>query len=131
VSESKWKVGETYKMRNGGVAVILGEHEWRLFGRFFSPVALEWMCGIWTAQSGTRYDCPIFDFDLMPPDAPRVKREMWVNAYEAGFVTGHSSRAGADSVNGFSRVACIRIELDIPEGYGVDKDQPPILVRAG
>jgi hypothetical protein len=135
VSESKWKVGETYKLRNGSVAVILDEHEGRLFGRFFSPVALEWMCGIWTAQSGTRYDCPIFDFDLMPPPAPRVTQELWMNVYgDDGLVIVYNSRRAADYADksiGLGRHACISIALDVPVRYGLDKDQPPILVRAG
>ena len=133
MSECTWKVGETYKLRDGREAVVLGEHEGRLFGRV--KIRSSWTGSDWRADTGfwgdSSRDGVTSSCDLMPPAGPRVKREMWVNAYETGFVTGHSSRAGADSANGFSRVACIRIELDIPEGYGVDKDQPPILVRAG
>ena len=132
MSKSPWQIGGTYKLRNGSAAVILDEHEGRLFGRFFSPAALEWMCGIWTAQSGTRCDCQFFDFDLMPPDAPRVTFTAWLNVYLAeGYLYAVGSRSAADCGPSENRSACIRIAIDVPEGYGLDKDQPPILVRAG
>lgn len=131
MSESKWKVGETYKLRDGGVAVILGEHEGRLFGRLLGQNLHQWLAHSWEAETGGNAGVPGGPYDLMPPPAPRVTFTAWLNVYlDEGFLYAFGSRSAAD--NGLvNRSACICIAIDVPEGYGLDKDQPPILVRAG
>ena len=131
MSESKWKVGETYKLRNGSEAVILGVHEGRLFGRIQYPGVTEWISSDWYADTGSWLRELGGGYDLMPPDAPRVTFTAWLNVYlDEGFLCAFGSRSAAD--NGLvNRSACICIAIDVPEGYGLDKDEPAILVRAG
>jgi len=133
MSESKWKVGETYKLRDGREAVVLGEHEGRLFGRV--KIRSSWTGSDWRADTGfwgdSSRDGVTSSCDLMPPPAPRVTRRVWVSIYPDGIASSSPSRETADHFSNPSRLACICIELDISEGYGLDKDQPAILVRAG
>ena len=127
---SKWKVGETYKLRDGREAIVLGAHEGRLFGRTRSITGVGWVASDWCSDTGSwtsRQSC----YDLMPPPAPRVTFTAWLNVYlDEGFLYAFGSRSAAD--NGLvNRSACICIAIDVPEGYGLDKDEPAILVRAG
>lgn len=133
MSESKWNVGETYKLRDGSEAVVLGEHKGRLFGRV--KIGSRWTASDWRADTGFWGDSPLdgltSSYDLMPPPAPRFTRTVWLNIYPDGDAYTSQSRQDSDCGRGHEAVACVCINIDIPEGYGLDKDQPPILVRAG
>ena len=131
MSESKWKVGETYKLRNGQPAVILDLCDGRLFGRFFGQALCGWAALSWDAKTGEDGRSPGDRYDLMPPPAPRIRRDAWVNIYPDGSGNLSSSRDVADRISNSSRIACIRIAIDVPRGYGLDNDEPPIVVRAG
>ena len=129
MSECTWKVGETYKLRDGREAIVLGAHEGRLFGRSGSITGVGWVASDWCSDTGF-WTNRQSDYDLMPPPASRVTRKVWLNVYPDGaglFLT----RYAADCLSDGGRVACVCVDLDIADGYGLDKDQPAILVRAG
>ena len=62
---------------------------------------------------------------------PRIRQTMHLNVYGGCMKNGatHSSRLSADEMGTSYRLACIAIDLDIPEGYGLDKDEAPVTVK--
>ncbi len=127
--ESKWKVGETCMTRCGRDAHVLALYEGFLVGvvrESFGICACRWHAR--TGRTGT--DGVEREYDLMPPIAPRIKRTLWLNIYAGEAILAHTGRDSADMAAGQRRTACIRIELDLPEGYGLATDRLPILVRA-
>ena len=133
MSESKWKVGGTYKLRDGSEAVVLGAHEGQLFGRV--KIGSSWTASDWRADTGfwgtISREGVTSSCDLMPPPAPRGTLRLWLNIYPDGSASLSSlSRQTADSISNSSRIACISVNIVFPEGYGLDKDEPALLVRA-
>ena len=128
--ESKWEAGRAYKTRSGNEARISEVHSGKLFGRVL--IRGDWVASDWDSENGSFLGS--FDgsrMNLMPPPAPRIKRALWLNVYGDDEVFASSlSRRCADQLADLGRIACVRIELDIPEGYGLDGDESPILARA-
>ena len=126
---SAFEIGE-HKTRSRQVAHVLARYDDLLIGVVHDG-GYVWACR-WFADTGrTSLSNAEQPFDLMPPDAPRVAITAWLNVYLAeGYLYAVGSRSAADGglVN---RSACICIAIDVPEGYGLIKDEPPILVRAG
>lgn len=129
MSESKWKVGDTYKTRAGSDAHVLALYDGRLIG--VAHGSGHTLACLWNPSTGrTRVDGVETAHDLLPPPAPRIKRTLWLNLYPDEDVLAHTGRDSADMGAGQHRTACVRIELDLPEGYGLATDMPPILARA-
>lgn len=49
---------------------------------------------------------------------PRIKRTVWLNVY-CGFVWGYESKKAADEGSHETRLACVRVEIDVEEGTGL------------
>ena len=49
---------------------------------------------------------------------PRIKREVWVNVYRNG-VEAYSTRHSADYNTEPSRIACVKLTIDVEEGEGL------------
>jgi hypothetical protein len=56
-------------------------------------------------------------FDLVEVK-PRIKRTVWVNVYSNGFA-GWVDRKTADANSSFTRLACVKVEIDCEEGEGL------------
>jgi hypothetical protein len=56
-------------------------------------------------------------FDLVEVK-PRIKRTVWVNVYSNGFA-GWLDRKTADANSSFTRLACVKVEIDCEEGEGL------------
>jgi hypothetical protein len=56
-------------------------------------------------------------FDLIEVK-PRIKRTVWVNVYSNGFA-GWVDRKTADANSCFTRLACVKVEIDCEEGEGL------------
>jgi len=126
---SAFEIGE-HKTRSRQVAHVLARYDDLLIGVVHDG-GYVWACR-WFADTGRTSLSNIEQpFDLMPPPAPRVTRRVWVSIYPDGIASSSPSRETADHFSNPSRLACICIAIDVPEGYGLIKDEPPILVRAG
>lgn len=49
---------------------------------------------------------------------PRIKQTVWVNVYSNGFA-GWTDRKTADANSSFTRLACVKVEIDCEEGEGL------------
>ena len=49
---------------------------------------------------------------------PRIQRTLWVNVYSNGFA-GWVDRKTADANSSFTRLACVKVEIDCEEGEGL------------
>jgi hypothetical protein len=49
---------------------------------------------------------------------PRIKRTVWVNVYSNGFA-GWGDRETADANSSFTRLACVKVDIDCEEGHGL------------
>jgi hypothetical protein len=49
---------------------------------------------------------------------PRIQQTVWVNVYSNGFA-GWVDRKTADANSSFTRLACVKVEIDCEEGEGL------------
>lgn len=79
-----------------------------------------WEVNTWTAR-GSYTAGGIGPHDLIE-EKPRIQREVWVNVYpnKTGMDDqAHGSKASADVNAGKSRIACVRLTIDVEEGEGL------------
>lgn len=130
MSTCPYKPGEIYLMTSGMPARIYRNDapgEWPIHGARINSDGFE-QISKWRSSGGFYSDGIPHPFDLIPPERPRVKITRWLNIYWDGFST-YPDRMGADAAASHHRIARVAVTLDIPEGYGLDKDMPPIIVR--
>ena len=90
-----------------------------------------WVAETWTANGKwSGWADVASQYDLREV-RPRIRQTMHLNVYEECFNNGaaYSTRISADDHVEDVRLACIAIDLDIPEGYGLDKDEAPVTVK--
>lgn len=80
----------------------------------------DWILDSWHKHGYHRY-CNDNPLDLIEVK-PRIQREVWVNVYpnKTGMDDqAHGSKASADVNAGKSRIACVRLTIDVEEGHGL------------
>ena len=75
-----------------------------------------WRPCSWT-KNGKVVDGEEFSCDLIEVK-PRIQRTVWVNVYSNGFA-GWGDRETADANSSFTRLACVKVEIDCEEGEGL------------
>lgn len=118
MSEMKVEMGRTYRTRDGREVRIyavdgLGNRE--VHGAIYTPKD-GWEHRAWFPD-GMMYTYPS-GADLVEV-RPRIKREVWVNLYPNG-VNAMRSREQADDCACDTRIACVRVEIDVEEGHGLE-----------
>ena len=114
-----------YKTRDGRevrIYAVDGGGTYPVHGAIFED--LEWNHQSW-AEDG-RFDCckggAGDELDLIEVK-PRIKREVWVNVYEDGHVSlPYKTQQIANAWAGGSstRIACVKLTIDVEEGHGLD-----------
>lgn len=117
-----FEVGQQWKCRNGGRAVIVGR----------DPSLLpDYLWLVWYENSqdtslvtidGRFYHNKKFGRDLIEPWRDELRTgEFWVNVYADGAMLVHSTRKLADKVAGLNRIACVHVPK-WTEGEGLEND---------
>ena len=50
---------------------------------------------------------------------PRIQREVWVNVYHSAGVFVYNSKDEADASASSTRIACVKLTIDVEEGEGL------------
>jgi hypothetical protein len=96
-----------YALDGGGLHTVQGAIK--------DPETGIWVLCRWNEQG--RINFTEFPSDLFEVK-PRIKRTVWVNVYANGF-SGWGDRKTADANSSFTRLACVKVEIDCEEGHGL------------
>jgi len=80
-----------------------------------------WHTDTWTSTGRNNKDEPEGDDDLIEVK-PRIKRTLILGLYADGSTECYSTRDDADKCAAGPRVACVKIEIDVPHGTGLDDE---------
>jgi hypothetical protein len=117
---NKWQVGPV-KLVNGDDAFIDAINEGQEGDRYTGRVK---HLGVWSSagwdDTGRRMYCELnHPHNLAPPPKKTVRVRMFVNCYSAGAFELHGSRKNADVGQGYNRIACKEINIEVEEGEGL------------
>jgi hypothetical protein len=120
LSENKWQIGPV-KLANGEEAFIdainVGQERYRYTGRMmvrdrFVPVG-------WHTDGRVMWATTDHPNNLAPPPKKKVRVRLCVNCYGGGAFHWYRSREDADAGQGFKRIACKEIDIEVEEGEGL------------
>ena len=79
-----------------------------------------WRMRQWMKDGSAHINTGDSDSDLIEV-RPRHKRTVWLNVYPANVYTcdGANTKSAADNRADYTRIACIKVELDFEEGEGL------------
>lgn len=111
-------IKKQYRTRDGRevrIYAVDGGGPWPVHGAIKTDGV--WSATSWTLDGHTHFNNPMCAYDLVEV-RPRIKREVWVNLYPNG-VNATRSREQADDCACDTRIACVRVEIDVEEGHGL------------
>lgn len=119
MSEMKVEMGKQYRTRDGlevRIYAVDGDKEMPVHGAVLTKHG--WKVNSWALDG--RW-CPnMTDARDLVEVRPRIKREMWVNVYPNGVDDElWCTKEVADQQALTSRIACVRVEIDVEEGHGL------------
>jgi hypothetical protein len=109
---------KTYRTRDGRkvrIYALDGGGMYTVQGAIKDPETCIWVLSRWNEQG--RIGLSELSSDLFEVK-PRIQRTVWVNVYSNGFA-GWGDRKTADANSSFTRLACVKIEIDCEEGEGL------------
>lgn len=116
------EVGKQYKTRSGRdvrIYAVDGAGGYPVHGSY-DLEGVGWQPAAWTAEGLFRVgDANGNDLDLVVVK-PRVQQTFWVNLYLNGASVPHDSKEKADKGSTEGRIACVKIEVDVEEGHGLE-----------
>ena len=114
------ELGKQYKTRDGRevrIYAVDGRKDEEVHGAFLRKG--EWTPCSWNKR-GLWCDGGIDTHDLIEVK-PRIQRELWVNVYPGPIVCElRHTKADADDDATRSRIACVKLVIDVEEGEGLD-----------
>lgn len=115
------EIGKQYRTRDGRDVRIYaadGDEEMPVHGAVLTKHG--WKVNSWAPDG--RW-CPnMTDARDLVEVRPRIKREVWINVYPKETEVSdraHTCRQAADMLASMSRIACVRVEIDVEEGHGL------------
>ena len=116
------EVGKQYKTRSGRdvrIYAVDGGGGYPVHGSYDLKEG-NWQPITWTAEGLFRVgDANSNDLDLVAAK-PRIKQTFWVNFYPNGHSARHDSKEKADNGSAEGRIACVKVEIDVEEGHGLN-----------
>ena len=114
----KIEMGRTYRTRDGRdvrIYAVDGEPDWPIHGAI--KEGDKWFLNKWDVSGKWMETRTVSDLIEV---RPRIKREMWVNVYPNGVDDElWFTKEVADQQALTSRIACVRVEIDVEEGHGL------------
>lgn len=123
---NKIEMGKTYRTRDGRevrIYAVDGGLDAEIHGAVLDKGG-NWLTRAWCSNGS--YAGPAGSPCDLIEVRPRIKRDVWVNVYEGGWVYSYSNRADADraelSAGRYGRLVCVKLTIDVEHGHGLDGD---------
>jgi hypothetical protein len=117
-------INKKYRLRNGWEARIYAtdgsDYSFCSVHAAYKHPEHGWVVGNWHSNGSWLFGGINHDYDLVEVK-PRIKRTFWLNVYPARLLA-YSTKNAADYNANKDRIACVRVEIDVEEGHGLEGD---------